>query len=188
MLRRFDEVLALANRLNNPVAEVSVSLGAGFCALSAGEYDIARRYVERGLASARQIQEHTYTPALRRALGYVLLHNGDPLAASEQFAASLRENRALKDMGGVVRCLSAFAALAGARGDMLRAARLTGACESQFRATGTNATPNDRREYRFHMSAILAQLPDSAFEAARAEGAAMSLEQAIAYALENDHA
>ena len=44
---------------------------------------------------------------------------------------------------------------------------------------------DDRREYEDDVRAVRAQLDEAAFDKARAEGRAMSLEQAMEYALEN---
>ena len=43
----------------------------------------------------------------------------------------------------------------------------------------------DRRLFEDQVSAVRAQLGDAAFDKAQAEGCALSLEQAIDYALEN---
>ena len=65
-----------------------------------------------------------------------------------------------------------------------RAAHLLGAAEAQFQAMGAAMWPADHRDRERSMAAIRAALNEEAFAAAWAEGRAMSLEQAIAYALE----
>jgi hypothetical protein len=50
-------------------------------------------------------------------------------------------------------------------------------------ATGGDFHPADRAEYDRNVAAARAHLPATAFAAAWAEGQAMSLEQAVTYAL-----
>jgi len=65
-----------------------------------------------------------------------------------------------------------------------RAARLFGAAEALRAAAGVPLTPFDRADYDRDVAAIQAQLDNAALKAAWVEGRAMSLEQAVAYALE----
>jgi hypothetical protein len=66
-----------------------------------------------------------------------------------------------------------------------RAARLLGAVEARFAEMGHHDTVQVRRQvYSGAMTATRARLDDATWEAAWAEGRAMTLEQAISYALE----
>ena len=70
-----------------------------------------------------------------------------------------------------------------------RSARLFGAGEGLLETVGAavyNYYLPDRSLYERTVSATRSQLGDAAFEAAQAEGRAMTFEQAVAYALE-DH-
>ncbi len=59
-----------------------------------------------------------------------------------------------------------------------------GGAEAQFEAIGAAMWPADRLEYERSVAAVRSTLSEEAFAAAWAEGRAMTLEQAIAYALE----
>ena len=50
--------------------------------------------------------------------------------------------------------------------------------------TGANVEAPDRAEYERNIAADRAQLGEAAFEQARAEGHALSMEQAVAFAFE----
>jgi hypothetical protein len=66
-----------------------------------------------------------------------------------------------------------------------RAARLLGAADALLEASGiANAPTVHRVEIERNVAALRARLDETAFAAAWAEGRAMSLEQASAYALE----
>ena len=70
-----------------------------------------------------------------------------------------------------------------------RSARLFGAGEGLLEAVGAAVYNNylpDRSLYERTVSARRSRLGDAAFEAAQAEGRAMTFEQAVVYALE-DH-
>jgi hypothetical protein len=86
-------------------------------------------------------------------------------------------------------CLEGFAGLAGARAQGARAARLWGAAESLRTSSGAPRPPDARLLYEPSMAAARSQLDEVAWEAAFAEGMAMSPEEAAEYALgEGDHA
>src|SRR5439155_15416527 len=65
-----------------------------------------------------------------------------------------------------------------------RAARLFGAAEALYAATGGSVSPVERGTYERHLAAARAQLDGGAWAAAWAEGRAMPLERAVAHALE----
>jgi len=64
-----------------------------------------------------------------------------------------------------------------------RAVRLFGAAEALREAIGLLSAPQERADYDARLAATRSRLGVVAFEAAWAEGRAMTLEQAIEYAL-----
>ncbi len=66
------------------------------------------------------------------------------------------------------------------------AARLLGASEALLEAMGIVMHPVERSEIDRDVAAVREQLDEATFEAAWAEGRAMSLEEAVAYALGED--
>jgi predicted neutral ceramidase superfamily lipid hydrolase len=72
------------------------------------------------------------------------------------------------------------------QGQPKRAAWLFGAAEALRETSGASIPPVDRADYDRILAAVRAQLDEQTFAAAWAEGRAMTLEQAIAYALEVD--
>ena len=65
-----------------------------------------------------------------------------------------------------------------------RGARLLGASDALYEALGTVMDTDDRIPYDRAVASARSQLGEEAFEKARQEGQAMSMEQAIAYALQ----
>jgi hypothetical protein len=76
-----------------------------------------------------------------------------------------------------------MAAVAGAEGQPRRAAQLFGAADVQWRVSGGVRYTPDQPTYERDIAEVRAQLDESAFAVAWAEGLAMNTEQAIAYAL-----
>ena len=80
--------------------------------------------------------------------------------------------------------MAGLAGVAGFAGQPERAARLFGAAETALTAIGAQIWPSNRRDYDRNVAVVRAALEGKHFSAARAEGRAMTLEQAVAYALD----
>jgi hypothetical protein len=95
------------------------------------------------------------------------------------------------DRPNIAYILEGLGVVAGLRGAAHRAARLLGAADGLIEAVGvrghTYYLPY-RTRYEHAIAAASARLGAPAFEAARAEGRRMTVEQAIAYALQGDEA
>jgi DNA-binding NarL/FixJ family response regulator len=80
-------------------------------------------------------------------------------------------------------CLEGLAAVYGAKGEGTRAARLYGAVEALRLAIGAPLSPADQPELERHLATAHATLDAASWEAAWADGRAMTPEQAAEYAL-----
>jgi DNA-binding CsgD family transcriptional regulator len=85
----------------------------------------------------------------------------------------------------MARCLAALAGAAAAAGKLERAARLSGAAAARFRATGCLSEPDEAVDDARYLAALRARLAAAPFDRAWAAGQTMTLEQAVAYALED---
>jgi non-specific serine/threonine protein kinase len=83
--------------------------------------------------------------------------------------------------------LAALAGPIGARGKPERAARLLGASEVLLAIRGIGPAPADQADIDRYVAAVRAQLDEATFEAASAEGRAMTVQEAVAYALGETH-
>ncbi len=92
-------------------------------------------------------------------------------------------SRELGDKIGIVVCLEQLAGVEESRGRPSRAAQLLGTAEAVRRAIGVPLPPADREEHDRTVSALRNDLGGDKYEAARTEGAAMTLDQVIGYAL-----
>ena len=98
---------------------------------------------------------------------------------------SLEMRQSLADKGGIAQCLESMAVLAGARHQPTRAATLLGVAASLRESMGSQLSPAERMVYERDLGRLKAEIDPDAFAAAWAEGRAMTVEQSIAYALEN---
>jgi hypothetical protein len=118
--------------------------------------------------------------------GLAHLFIGDFRHAREEFERVLRLGVANGFTFAADEALIGLAALAGTQGQPERAARLLGASRAQGYPLEIDRPIFDRIE-RDHLSAARMRHDPAAWDTAMATGAAMSQDQAIAYALENPH-
>jgi len=121
----------------------------------------------------------------QEGLGEAALAQGDLAAATTHFIASLRIFQSRGDPA-IVWSLAGLGSVAALDEEPQRAARLWGAAAARRETTGKRAAPASRATYERAMAVARIQLDEATFVAAWAAGRAMSLEQAIAYALGED--
>jgi DNA-binding NarL/FixJ family response regulator len=76
-----------------------------------------------------------------------------------------------------------LAAAAARRGDPVRSARLCGASQALHESMGARLSAGERAYFEPHLAAARAQLDNATWQTTWAEGRAMTLEQAVEYAL-----
>jgi non-specific serine/threonine protein kinase len=91
--------------------------------------------------------------------------------------------RDLGDKQGLAEGLEGMAYAAAGQGQAARAARLFGAVEALREALGAPIFPCDRADHERHAAMARRALGEGAFDAARAAGRALPLDDAVAYAL-----
>jgi non-specific serine/threonine protein kinase len=176
LFRELDEPLGMARTLNI----------LGELARLAGDYERARIAYEECIAIFGRTGDKLRETIVTGNLSYVVQHQGDHRRAEALCKEGIARLQELE-----IRYPSAFflAALAGpvaAQGDAVRATRLLGAAEAIREAMGVGQLASDQLEVDAYVSAARAQLSRATFEAAWAAGRAMSLEEAVAYALGQD--
>ena len=139
---------------------------------------------EESLSILRELGAAHEIPATLHNLAYVCLYQGDLERAQALSYECLEAQRALGNRPGVLEGLFGFAALASATGLAAESARLYAAAVANGRG-GDSASlwPLEKLEYEHYIGSARAKLSDAEFEAEQAEGRALSMEQAIAYAL-----
>jgi tetratricopeptide (TPR) repeat protein len=181
-----EESLVRARREGNKLESAWALHGLGETALLQGE-DTRALVLEQ--ASAALFRELDAKGGLGWALhnqGYLAQHRGDYAQARAFHAESLGLFREMGQTWGIAACLAGLAGVYGGQGALEQAAQLFGAALALHEAVHEGPYPAQRREIERNMAAAGARLNAATWDAAWAEGRAMTLEQAIAYALEDD--
>ena len=140
---------------------------------------------ERGLALTETRGESGFRSYLLWVLAIVMWRQGDHTRATHRLGQALKASRRVKDRLNAALCLQALAWIASDCNDAQRAVVLTAAAEQVFLSVGSPPVlfpnlvvyQNDcERETRRAMS-------EQTFAAARREGAALSFDAAVTYAL-----
>jgi predicted ATPase/DNA-binding SARP family transcriptional activator len=158
--------------------------GLGNVAFGQGDYCEARTHYEESLAILRELGNRPGVAELLCNLAGVAWHEGDEGAARSLYAESLAMWRELGDKRGIVGCLQGFGAAASVQRQPVRAARLFGAAAALRDALHVPLPPVDLTDYVRHLAAVRAVLGEGAFRDTWEEGQRMTLEQAIADALQ----
>ncbi|MDP8956478.1 MAG: tetratricopeptide repeat protein [Actinomycetota bacterium] len=154
--------------------------GLGNAAFIEAKYAEARQYFETALAEARRAGDDFQAAWTLYELGSTAVRDGAASEARERLAEALKLFYDAGDLSGIVFCFESFAELAAAMGNHERAAVLEGAAGTVRRSTGM-----ELRDWTQQRGEEEQRLLSEAEEAtARSRGDAMTLEEAIAYALE----
>jgi tetratricopeptide (TPR) repeat protein len=191
------EGLALARgvELRQELPWMLISLGE--LAWHQGDYVQAVALLSESLALAQENKDQIFIAWSLRHLGTVACLQGDFVQAIDLLSKSLMLYRNSDDVWGVVECMEIYAWVAIGQsmqipqqraGDippaLVRAARLLGAAAALRSATGHPSVAGCHAIHQRKVSAIRAAMGEAALVAAWAEGCAMTVEQAIAHALE----
>jgi non-specific serine/threonine protein kinase len=147
-----------------------------------GDFIAAQVIYEESLEVWRKLGHKVGIAWALHNLGYVAQHRGDYRLMEQLFRDSLALYREAGDKQGIAMCVAGLAGVVRAAVQPEWATRLLGAADALLEAIGAHLWPADRMEYDRHVAAVRAYLNENAFEAAWAEGRAMSLEQVVALA------
>ncbi len=121
-------------------------------------------------------------------LGYLAYRQGDFREAHSLLMESLSMFRAMTYPFGILRTLDRLAGLAVAQGQMARAVRLLGAVKALLDVSGVEVAVSEQKENESYETSARSVLGLKAFTEEWEAGQAMTLEQAIEYALEENTA
>ncbi len=177
----FEEALVIQRQLGDKRG-VAISLtDLGLLAWELGDYDDAVGLYEEALAIRRELGDKRGVATLLYDLGQVALRQRDDLRATSLFSESLVMRHAAGNRAGVARSLEGLAH--AARRDPQRAARLFGAAAALQETVGEIRSRSEEIEYERAMNKVRNGLGEETLGAAWNEGRAMTLTQAVEYAL-----
>jgi predicted ATPase/class 3 adenylate cyclase len=179
----FEEGLELSRKLENKWFMAGALAQMGAVTRYKGDYAKAVALCEESLAIFRTLGGQRWIAYALRLTGHAVRLQGD----LEQAAGLYRESLALFGETGdkwvATECIEGLALIASAQGKHERAARLFGAAEAARETFGITMPRPEAGDQEHFWAAIRERTEGTTFAAAWAEGRAMTLEQAIDYAL-----
>jgi predicted ATPase/class 3 adenylate cyclase len=183
---RTDHAASLLAEVGNVLFLANLLASAAYGAMSMGSDLDAKELVERAVPIARRLDDPSLWMMVHGNFGLAALLTGDIEPARHAFREELRLCRELVVRPFAFEGLSGLAAVAATRGETDRAARLAGAA-SALHDGAPYAVVEDRLDAIF-FAAARASCGTDAWNAAADEGAALSFDEAIAYALQEPRA
>jgi predicted ATPase/DNA-binding XRE family transcriptional regulator len=185
------EALRSFRQLDEGYGVAHVTTFLGMVAMMHGDEGHAIPMFEEGLAAARRIGDRSSTYIALYNLAQAALSRSDYDGAASLFEEGVALSEQMGDRANIAYCVEGLAVVANARGEAERSGSLIGAADGLHEAVGVPVylyyEPH-RSRYERTAAAVRSQLGEKAFEEVRAEGRAMTFEQAVAYALEDDAA
>jgi len=180
-----EELQELKPELENRNTLAYLLMLEGLIALSRDDLEHSVALHEQSLELFRVIANTQGIITCLGHLGLLALIRGDYESAPALLRESLRLASELDYKQSIQHCLYTLACVTACREQPFRAARLWGAVEGMEEAYGAHLTPVilSLTNYEGHLSRGRSQLGEEGFAAAWAGGKAMSLGQAIEYAL-----
>jgi len=180
-----EESLNVARELG-PVGRKAASWALAFLGdvhFAQRDYAGSKKLYEEAVALTKESHEKNMLGLMIRRLGYVALKQFDNTRATEYFKESLKLNQEVGHSVGICASLTALANLALAQGKSSSAAQLYGAVEGYLNNLSLQLFYSDKIEYQLGVSNLRKQLMDAKLEKAWTKGAAMTMKQAIEFAL-----
>ena len=172
----YEESLIIYRQLGHQSGIASVLLNLGVVASAQGDYSGARALYEECLTIRRHLGQPSGIANTLLNLGAVASAQGDYARARALYKESLTIRRRSGHHQGITATLHSMGLMAHQQGLTGRAGRLIGAAASMRESIGTTLTPAGQAE-------VDTALGEAAFAAAWDAGRAMTLDEAVEYAL-----
>ena len=182
--RHFEASLALYRELGETGWVAGLLNQLGWLLVAQGDGAAAQPLLEESVGLLREIGEIRSIPIYQHSLALAVLLQGDAARAAALLTEGLAQDWEMGSKSGVSGFLEGLAAVAAAEQQPGRAGRLWGAAAAVRHAIDDPLQSTDAVIYERWLAPARAHVGDGSWQAAVAEGRAMSLEQAVLYALE----
>ncbi|WP_344881552.1 ATP-binding protein [Nonomuraea antimicrobica] len=177
--RAFQEVLSISEELDNHYGQTFGHIGLAQVARRTGDPAAARRHYESGLRLLRHVDARQHIVSCLAGLGRLALDRGDLTEARARLTEALVLSRDAGLRAGIARRLEAWAGLVAAEGDHRRAVLLVAASVALGGRQPDARTEHVLRPARDHLG-------EAAVGVLWAEGGRLTIDQAVACALDGD--
>jgi predicted ATPase len=184
-LERMNGALAIYREIGDELGEANALWGIGNYRYFNSSENQGIEHFGESLAIFERLGDRTMTAWAQHMLGGALIRLYRIDEAAEPIRRALRTFHDAGDVAGIALVLDDHTAEAVVRGDLPRAARLYGAARALSSASGVGlADFIDKRLEREGRPNAAAAMDSATLDRYAAEGRAMSLDEAVAYALE----
>ena len=149
-----------------------------------GNREQAQQMYEESVTRLRELNNRNFIALPLRRLAELALDNADYEKATALYKESLKLNSEGGDQRAILACLAGFSAIATRRGNTIAAVRLFGAVDFLLRTFSASLLPIDQKAYERNIAILRSQLDETTFDVMWAEGSEMTMDEAIAFALE----
>ena len=185
----WEEALALYRKLGDTGRVRSVLFNMAYAECVRGNHERAETLAGEVLTLSREKKgDPSMEAGSLLALGIAKMQGGDHERAGALLEESLMLLRELGFNRDVAECLEVMAEVAGGLGQDRRAARLWGAAEALREATDNPWVLFESRLHEPYLTAARSRMEEAEWTEAWEEGRAMTLDEAISYALEGEEA
>lgn len=178
------QAMELCRMGGDAVGEQSALVLLAINSLVQGDIERAASQLEASVAWHRKPQNRHGLAEMLHWAGYVRHLQGDDNAARAALREALELQQEQQRDGDPIESLEVCAWMSADLHQPQRAARLLGATEAARERIEWPFPPGDKPLYDRHLARATADLEEVAFDTAWAQGRALTLEQAIEYALE----
>ena len=182
----YEEGLSLSRELGGAETIGVQLLSLGYEFLLEGDHERATALNEEAAALLRIRGYRTGLEIALVNLGWAALVRGDHNRAAERFEESVVLCKELGDRSTAAESLEGLACAAGARGEAERAARLFGAAQGLSEAEGYHRAPRELALREPYLADAHSRLDGALWGTKLEEGRAMTLDEAIQYALSEE--
>jgi non-specific serine/threonine protein kinase len=178
-----EQAVALARTAADAFCLTIALASDGVVLLALEHYDDARAALEESVARGRERGDAWAVALPLRNLAILAYRQQDHRTARTLLEESLHGLRAMGEKWFLSRTMETLAEVMAAAGEYERAAHLFGAAETLREAVGASVLAFYRADYERAMSMARTALGQERFESCWTAGRALSLDEAVAYAL-----
>ncbi|HEX6709404.1 MAG TPA: tetratricopeptide repeat protein, partial [Rubrobacter sp.] len=178
-----EEALSIKRALDDEKGVETSLINLGEMLLTTGDLTRAQTLFEEGMKMARERGDSLSVNLTRLNLGILAVDQGEPDRAEVLLVAALHAFRQLGDVDAIVDCLDALGQAYAAKEHGILAAKLLGTAEAVREELAMPVRLAERDRYERFVALSRRGLEEPVWEAAWSEGRAMSLAEAIEYAL-----
>jgi tetratricopeptide (TPR) repeat protein len=183
-----EDALRLLKEAQNPLLSSMMIFSLGMDERLQGNAESARLHFLESLHLFQQQRNKHFETVVLSELAHIARLSGDRAGAMEAYRQTMPKWKDLGHQAAIAHQLECFAFIARAEKQMRRAARLLGAAEALREMIGSPMTSFERAECDHELADLRAHMDEIDLANAWTEGRSMTMEEAIAYALETAEA